>query len=254
MFRRSITVLAIVLVGVLSLQAGGFDEFYKKFGELKVNEGYSKTNKQIKKMAKKLGYYATVQEVKDALNGKKIDGKKIIITDSRTKKEQAGLKLKGVTYPNLRAWNKSFSSVDMHSDKIGAIYNYCRTGTDVAGSIVNLEWLFQGKGKIFGLKDMITACYPTISKSGNVLDAKLNVKHIYVQKAKNGFYYEANCKEVKNSCSPVDVFTKIDIEIAQDDNEKLPATFIVLNKKLNQKVTLYRGNDNKYYKKDCLHK
>ncbi len=208
MFRKSISVVVAASFCALSLQAGGFDDFYKKFGELKVNKGYGKTNKQIKKMAKKLGYYASTKEVVSALQGKKIDGKPVVIVDSRTKKEQAGLKLKGVTYANLRGWNKSFEAKNMHSDNIGAIYNYCRTGTDVAGSIVNLEWLFQGKGKIFGLKDMILACYPTVSTSGNVLDAKLNVKHTFVQIAKNGFYYETNCKESSRLLLPYRYFYK----------------------------------------------
>ena len=251
MFRKSISVIVMTSVCVISLQAGGFDDFYKKFGELKVNKGYGKTNKQIKKMTKKLGYYASTKEVTDALEGKKIDGKPVVVVDSRTKKEQAGLKLKGVTYVNLRGWNKSFEAKNMHSDNIGAVYNYCRTGTDVAGGIVNLEWLFQGKGKIFGLKDMVLACYPTVTKSGNVLDAKLNAKHTFVQKSKNGLYYEANCKEVKNSCSPVDIYTKSDIEFMLDDGEKLPDTFVVKNKKLGREVTLHKGKDNRYYKKGC---
>ncbi len=254
MLKKSFLIFVVALFGTLALHAGGFDGFYKKFGELKVNQGYEKTNKKIKKMAKKFSYYASVQEVKDALAGKKIDGKPVVVIDSRTKKEQAGLELKGVTHANLRGWNKSFESKNMHSNNIGAIYNYCRTGTDVAGSIVNLEWLFQGKGKIFGLKDMVQACYPTTSKSGNVLDAKLNVKHVFVQKAKNGSYYEVNCQEVKDSCSPVDVFTKGDIDFMKGDNEKLPMTFTAKSKKLNKKVTLYKGADDRYYRKGCLEK
>ncbi len=251
MLKKIAGIVSVVSLVSGTVQASGFGEFYKKFGDLDVNKGYHKTNKKIKKRAKKLGYYASVQEVKDALAGKKIDGKPVVIVDSRTKKEQAGLALKGVQYANLRGWNKTFSDKRLHSDKIGAIYNYCRTGTDVAGSLVNLEWLFQGKGKIFGLKDMVVSCYPVISKSGKVLDAKLNAKHTYVQKADNGFYYEANCKEVQNSCAPIDVFTETDIELANDDNEKLPATFIIKNKKLKKEITVYLGKDNRYYKKGC---
>jgi len=245
-------VLVFVLFFVSSLSGGDFDTFYKKFGKLQKNEGYHKTNKEIKKMAKKLGYYASVQEVKDALAGKKKDGKKVIVVDSRTKKEQSGLKLKGALYANLRGWNKSFDAKRFHSDNIGAIYNYCRSGTDVAGTLVNLEWLFQGKGKIFGLADMVDSCYATISQSKNVLNAKLYQEGIYVQQGNDGYYYEANCKEVKNMCTPVEIFTQDDIEMMLDDDEKLPVKFVVTNKKLHKSVTLYKGNDNKYYKKGCL--
>jgi len=250
MFRK--VALIWIVFCVSSLYAGGFDDFYKKFGELQVNQGYHKTNKEMKKRAKRFGYYATTKEVKDALDGKKIDKKPVIVVDSRTKKEQAGLKLKGAVYANLRGWNKAFEPKKMHSDNIGAVYNYCRTGTDVAGNIINLEWLFQGKAKIFGLKDMVQSCYPTISENGNVLDAKLNIKSVYVQQSKDGFYYEVNCKEVKNSCLAVDIFTKDDIELMLDDDEKLPDTFVVTNKKLNKNTTLYLGKDNRYYKKGCL--
>jgi len=37
-----------------------------------------------------------------------------------------------------------------------------------------------------------------------------------------------------------------------DDDEKLPDTFVVTNKKLNKSTTLYLGKDNRYYKKGCL--
>jgi len=244
-------ILIFSVLVISCMYAGGFNDFYKKFGELKVNEGYHITNKKMKQLAKKYGYYATFDEVKDAIEGKKINGKKVVVVDSRTKKEQHGLKLKGVLYANLRGWNKSFDNEKLHSDKIGAIYNFCRSGTDVAGNIVTLEWLFQGKGKIFGFKDMVEGCYPVVSDSNNVLDANLNQEGIYVQKDKQGNYYEANCPQVKDECSPIAVFTDLDIELAEDDDEELPSTFKVTNKHLKKSTILYRGKDNLYYKKGC---
>ena len=245
-------ILILSLLAVSCIYADGFEDFYKKFGDLKVNKGYEITNKKMKQLAKEYGYYATFQEVKDAIEGKKLNGKKVVVVDSRTKKEQHGLKLKGAIYANLRGWNKSFNNEKLHSNNISAVYNYCRSGTDVAGGIVTLEWLFQGKGKIFGLKDMVERCYPVVSDSKNVLDAKLNQEGIYVQKDKNNNYYEANCPQVKDECSPIAVFTKLDIEmVEEDDDEKLPKTFKVTNKYLKKTIKLHLGKDNLYYKRGC---
>lgn len=233
------------------LFAGGFDDFYKNFGELEVNKGYKTTNKEIAKKLKKQGYYASTTEVTEALNGKKIDGKKIVVIDSRTKPEQEGLYLKGAILANLRGWNNAFNLEHMHSDKLGAIYSYCRTGTDQADNIVHLQWLFQGKAKVFGLRDMVNACYPATSKSGNVLDAKLNAKKVYVQQAPDGNYYEVNCPQVKDACSPIAVHTPADIEFAQETGEQLPKEMVMKNKKQKSEVIAYRGADNYYYKKGC---
>jgi len=244
-----ILILPILVVSYIS--ADGFGDFYKKFGDLKVNEGYNITNKQMKKLAKEYGYYATFKEVKDALEGKELNGKRVVVVDSRTKREQHGLKLKGAIYANLRGWNKSFDSEKLHSDNISAIYNYCRSGTDVAGSIVTLEWLFQGRGKIFGLKDMVERCYPVVSDSKNVLDAKLNQEGIYVQKDRYNNYYEVNCPQLKDECAPIAVFTKLDIEMAKDDGEGVPKSYSATNRYLKRSTELYLGKDNLYYKREC---
>jgi len=231
-----------------------FGKFIKKFGVLEENKGYSSTNKDIKSLIKKLGYYASTKEVEAALNGARIDGKKVVVTDSRTKAEQDGLYLQGALKPNLRGWNVAFNNKNLHSSTIGAIYSYCRTGTDQADNLVRLQYLFQGKAKIFGIKDMAEACYPLASKNGNVLDAKLNAKKVFVQKAKDGSYYEVNCPQVKNECSPIDVFTKKDINLAKEMNEKLPLTMTMKNKKLKQEVVVTKASDDRYYKQGCAEK
>lgn len=203
----------VVLASALTLSASGFGDFYEKFGDLEVNKGYSPTNGEIKAKTKKLGYYASVEEVKAALDGAKKDGKPIVVVDSRTKVEQEGLHLKGAILANLRGWNKAFEKPSLHSDNLGGVYSYCRTGTDQADSIVKLQWLFQGKAKVFGIKDMVEACHPTVSKSGNVLDASLWAKKVYVQSDGKGHYYEVNCPEVKDACTPIAVYTEDDIEV-----------------------------------------
>jgi cytochrome c553 len=220
----------------------------KDFGVLKENKGYKKTNKEMKKRAKKLGYYASVKEVKHGLNGGKVNGKKVIVVDSRTKVEQEGLGLKGALNANLRGWNAAFNDKSMYSGNIGALYSFCRTGTDQADNIVHLQYLFQGKAKIFGLKDMAVACYPLQSKSGNVLDAKLNAKKVYVQQADDGYYYEVNCPQVKNAVTPIDVYTPGDVELAKEMEEELPKTMTMKNKKLKSEVVVKLGPDYKYYK------
>lgn len=249
--KLALVALATATLTTLSAQAGGFDEFYKKFGELDVNQGYKSTNGEIKKKAKKLGYYASAKEVETALKGEKVDGKPVVVIDSRTKAEQEGLHLEGAILANLRGWNKAFEKDSMHSDKLGAVYSYCRTGTDQADNIVHLQWLFQGKAKIFGIKDMVEACYPTVSQSGNVLDAKLNAKHTYVQPGKDNKYYEVNCPQVENACTPIAVYSQKDIEVAEDIGEELPKSIVMKNKKLGKEVTVYKGADNYYYKKEC---
>lgn len=245
---------AILLAAVIGASAGGFDEFYQKFGELEVNQGYKNSNGEIKKKAKKLGYYASVNEVESALDGAKIDGKPVVVVDSRTKPEQAGLYLKGAILANLRGWNNAFNDEKMHSDKLGAVYSYCRTGTDQADNIVHLQWLFQGKAKIFGLKDMMEACHPAVSESGQVLDAKLNAKKVYVQQAGDGSYYEVNCPQVKDSCTPIAVYTASDVEVAKDLGDALPKSMTMKNKKLKKETVAYLGADNYYYKKGCWEK
>lgn len=242
---------ALSMVAALGASAGGFDEFYQKFGELEVNKGYSPTNGDIKKRTKKHGYYASVKEVENALEGKKIDGKPVVVVDSRTKVEQMGLTMDGVILANLRGWNKAFEKPERHSDNIGAVYSFCRTGTDQADNIIKLQWLFQGKAKVFGLRDMVYSCYPTVSQSGNVLDAKLNEKGVYVQNDGTGKYYEVNCPQVKDVCTPIAVHTDDDIEVARTLGDELPKTMTMKNKKLDKEVTVYRGADNNYYKKAC---
>lgn len=228
-----------------------FGKFIKKFGVLEENKGYASTNKDIKSLTKKLGYYASTKEVEAALAGEKINGKKVVVTDSRTKAEQDGLYLQGALKPNLRGWNVAFNNKNLHSSTIGAIYSYCRTGTDQADNIIKLQYLFQGKAKVFGLKDMAEACYPLASKNGKVLDAKLNAKKVFVQKAKDGSYYEVNCPQVKNECSPIDVYSKEDISLAKEMDEKLPLTMTMKNKKLKQEIVVNRASDNRYYKQGC---
>jgi hypothetical protein len=231
-----------------NIEGTSFCKFMKEFGVIDKNEGYKKTNKEMKKRAKKLGYYASVSEVKHALEGGKVDGKEVVVIDSRTKPEQEALQLKGSVKANLRGWNNAFNN--KHSDNLGAVYSFCRTGTDQASSIVNLQFLFQGKAKIFGLTDMVKSCYPLHSVSGNVLEAKLNAKKVYVQQADNGAYYEVNCPEVKNSITPIEVFSKTDIEDKKMLGEDIPSKITMENKKLGKKVTVYKGPDNKYYKKN----
>lgn len=249
--RRLFTSFVAVLVSALTLSASGFGDFYEKFGDLEINKGYSPTNGEIKAKTKKLGYYASVEEVEAALNGAKKDGKPIVIVDSRTKAEQEGLYLKGAILANLRGWNKAFEKPSMHSDNLGGVYSYCRTGTDQADNIVKLQWLFQGKAKVFGIKDMVEACHPTVSKSGNVLDASLWAKKVYVQSDGKGNYYEVNCPEVKDACSPIAVHTEDDIEVAKNLGDELPNSIVMENKKLKKEVEVYRGADNHYYKKNC---
>ena len=228
-----------------------FGKFIERFGVLEENKGYSSTNKDMKSLAKKLGYYASTKEVESALAGGKVDGKKVVIVDSRTKPEQDGLYLDGALKANLRGWNVAFNKKDMHSNNLGGVYSYCRTGTDQADNIVHLQYLFQGKAKIFGIKDMAEACYPLQSKSGKVLDAKLNAKKVFVQQAKDGAYYEVNCPQVKNECSPIDVYTKGDIDLAKEMDEKLPMTMTMKNKKLKSEVVVTKASDNRYYKEGC---
>ncbi|MFP4331752.1 MAG: hypothetical protein ACLFQJ_00500 [Campylobacterales bacterium] len=249
--RRLFTSLVIVLASALTLSASGFGEFYERFGDLDVNKGYSPTNGEIKAKTKKLGYYASVDEVRDALNGVKKDGKPIVIVDSRTKAEQEGLYLKGAILANLRGWNKAFEKPSMHSNNLGGVYSYCRTGTDQADNIVKLQWLFQGKAKVFGIKDMVDACHPAVSKSGNVLDASLWAKKTYVQSDGKGEYYEVNCPQVKDACTPIAVYTQDDIEVTEDLGDELPKSIVMKNKNLNKEVTVYKGADNHYYKKHC---
>jgi hypothetical protein len=226
-----------------------FYKFMKEFGVLNVNKGYKSTNKDMKKKAKKLGYYASVDEVKHALGGGKVDGKKAIIIDSRTEKEQEGLGINNTIKAHLRGWNNAFNQKEMHSDNIGAVYSFCRTGTDQASTLVNLQFLFQGKAKIFGIKDMAEACYPLYSKSGKVLDAKLNAKKVYVQQAEDGAFYEVNCPQVKDAFTPIEVYSQTDIELAEEMDEPLPKELTLKNKKLKKEVKVYKGPDNKYYKK-----
>ncbi|MEA3352801.1 MAG: hypothetical protein U9Q33_03150 [Campylobacterota bacterium] len=231
--------------GTQDLEKKPFYKFIKEFGVLNVNQGYKKTNKAMKKRAKKLGYYASVDEVQSALSDKKEDG--TIVIDTRTKTEQDGLYLKGAMKANLRGWNAAFN--DMKSTDIKSVYSFCRTGTDQASGIVNLQFLFQGKAKIFGIKDMAVKCHPMYSKSGNVLDAKLNAKKVYVQQADNGAYYEVNCPQVKDSYTPIEVYTQADIDFAKEMDEEIPAKITMKNGKLKKEVTVFKGPDNKYYKK-----
>jgi len=243
--------LVASVVAATTLSASGFGEFYKKFGDLEVNKGYSPTNGEIKKRIVKHGYYATTQEVAKGLSGATIDGKPIVIVDSRTKAEQEGLALEGAIMANLRGWNKAFEDEKYHSDKIGAVYSYCRTGTDQADNIVRLQWMFQGKAKVFGIKDMVEVCHPTVSKSGNVLNASLHSNKIFVQQAYDGRYYEVNCPEVQNSCAPIQVFTQKDIETQELLGQELPNKITMKNAKLGKEVTVFKGADNMYYKKQC---
>ncbi|MEA3289387.1 MAG: hypothetical protein U9Q04_04310 [Campylobacterota bacterium] len=231
--------------GTQNLEEKPFYKFIKEFGVLNVNQGYKKTNKAMKRRAKKLGYYASTDEVTNALADKKEAG--TIVIDTRTKAEQEGLYLKGALKANLRGWNAAFN--DMKSTDIKSVYSYCRTGTDQAAGIVNLQFLFQGKAKIFGIADMAKACYPMYSKSGKVLDAKLNAKKVYVQQADDGAYYEVNCPAVKDAYTPIEVYGKSDIELAIEMDEPLPSKMTVKNGKLKKEVTLFKGPDNKYYKK-----
>jgi|GEM_PF-3264896 len=243
--------LVASVVAATSLSAGGFGEFYKKFGDLEVNKGYGETNGAIKDRIKATGYYATVKEVEAALAGEKVNGKPVVVVDSRTKKEQEGLTLDGAVLVPLRGWNKAFEDENRHSDKIGAVYSFCRTGTDQADNIVKLQWMFQGNAKVFGLRDTVNACYPAVSKSGNVLDAALNAKKVYVQQANDGKYYEVNCPQVQNACTPIAVYTQNDIETAELMGEALPNKITMKNKGLKKEVTVYKGADNYYYKKEC---
>lgn len=239
------------VIGASSLSASGFSEFYEKFGDLEVNQGYGDTNGKIKSRIKKAGYYATPAEVEAALEGEKIDGKPVVVVDSRTKSEQEGLTVDGAVLVPLRGWNKAFEDENRHSDKIGAVYSFCRTGTDQADNIVKLQWMFQGKAKVFGLRDMVNACYPTVSKSGNVLDAALNAKKVYVQQADDGKYYEVNCPQVKDACSAIAVHTQTDIETAELMGTGLPNKITMKNKKSGKSVTVFKGADNHYYKQNC---
>jgi len=229
--------------GTQDLEKKPFYKFIKEFGVLNVNQGYKKTNKAMKKRAQKLGYYASTNEVEGALLD---NDKSTIVIDTRTKAEQEGLYLQGAMKANLRGWNAAFDG--MKSTDIKSVYSYCRTGTDQAAGIVNLQFLFQGKAKIFGLKDMAQACYPMQSKSGKVLDAKLNAKKVYVQQANDGAYYEVNCPQVKDAFTPIEVYNKSDIELALEMEEPLPQTITVKNSKLKKSVVLIKGPDNKYYK------
>ncbi|MGM0623932.1 MAG: rhodanese-like domain-containing protein [Campylobacterota bacterium] len=243
--------LVASLVAATSLSASGFGEFYEKFGDLEVNQGYGETNGKIKSRIKETGYYATVGEVQAALQGQNLDGKPIVVVDSRTKSEQEGLTLDGAVLVPLRGWNKAFEDERRHSDKIGAVYSFCRTGTDQADNIVKLQWMFQGNAKVFGLRDMVNACYPAVSKSGQVLDAALNAKKVYVQQANDGNYYEVNCPQVENACSPIAVYTQNDIDTAELMGQELPNKITMKNKSLGEDVTVYKGADNHYYKKEC---
>ncbi len=251
MRNKLITAAAGLSLAAATLSASGFGEFYEKFGDLEVNQGYGQTNGKIKSRIKETGYYATPGEVRAALEGKKVDGKPVVVVDSRTQSEQHGLTVDGAVLVPLRGWNKAFEDESRHSDKVGAVYSFCRTGTDQADNIVKLQWMFQGKAKVFGLRDMVNACYPTVSRSGNVLDAALNAKNVYVQQAENGNYYEVNCPQVKNACSPIAVYNETDIETAELTGEGLPATIEMKNKARDESVTVYKGADNYYYKKEC---
>ena len=239
------------VVTATSLSAGGFAEFYERFGDVEVNQGYGVTNPKLNDRIKELGYYATPQEVKDALSGALVDGKPVVIVDSRTRAEQEGLHLQGAILANLRGWNRAFDDERFHSDNIGGVYSYCRTGTDQADDIVRLQWLFQGKAKTFGIRDMVQECYPTVSISGNVLDASLNANDVYVQEGDDGRYYEINCPQVQNSCAPIAVFNQQDIETAELLGDELPRKLHVENSNIGKDTTIYRGADNYYYKANC---
>lgn len=232
-----------------NIEGTSFCKFMKEFGILDENQGYKVTNKDMKKRAKKLGYYAKVKEVENALNKEKVNGKKIVVIDSRTKPEQEALYLKGSLKANLRGWNTAFDSKSMHSSKLGAVYSFCRTGTDQASSIVNLQFLFQGKAKIFGITDMAKSCYPMYSTNAKVLDAKLHEKKVYVQQADDGAFYEVNCPQVKDAYTPIEVYTQEDIAFADEMDEIIPEKITMKNSVLKKEVTVFKGPDNKYYKK-----
>ncbi|MCV6606823.1 MAG: hypothetical protein OIF32_01305 [Campylobacterales bacterium] len=237
------TLSAEAQCGTENLENSEFYKFVKEFGVLNVNRGYKSTNKAMKRRAKKLGYYAKVDEVKAALSD---NDESTMVIDNRTKAEQEALTLKGALKANLRGFNKAFDG--KKSSEIKSVYSFCRTGTDQATDLVGLQFLFQGKAKIFGIADMAKACYPMVSKSGNVLNAKLNAKKVYVQKAEDGNYYEVNCPEVAEANTPIDVFSQGDVEYAEEENEPLPETMTLTNKKLDESVEVYKGSDNKYYK------
>lgn len=177
--------------------------------------GYKPGNSQLKKRIKDAGFYATTDEVKDILSGKKKGWK---VVDLRTIKEWKGGtigyekngKMRPITRVGRQTPEKMLETLQesvVATDSKGkehkvvtkpldGVVIVCRTGTRAAFDWASYSFAGFGENvKIYGVSDWAKSCEPVHVKT-NPKDCNLFKKKIELKEAKDGNFYHSKCQNI----------------------------------------------------------